>query len=433
MAGKLTAAAVKSLVAKGKPGATADGGGLYLRVTAPGMGKWTLRYMLGGKAREMGLGSSADVSLAEARVKAEGQRPLLRAGTDPIKAKAEAAEQAARDAALATTFEEAARMVVKERQPGWRNPKHGTQWLATLSAYAFPVIGKRPVAALNTDDVLAVLRPIWQRVPETASRVRGRIEAVLDASRAKGWRTGENPARWKGHMAELLPPPRKVRAVAHHPALPFERVPAFLTTLGKHDGAGALALRFAILTAARTGEVRKATWRELDLDSAIWAVPGSRMKAGKLHRVPLAPEVVALLKAHRPEEVEPGAVVFPTVTGKAPSDMTLSAVVRRMNEPAGGASPDAAPAWCDLEGRAVVPHGFRSTFKAWTLARAFPDHLSERALAHTDKDKVRAAYARGDLLEERRPMMEAWAKYCLAAAASVADLATEKAKRKASA
>jgi len=190
-------------------------------------------------------------------------------------------------------------------------------------------------------------------------------------------------------------------------------------------GPAPLRCVFAILTAARTGEVRKATWRELDLDNAVWTVPGNRMKAGKLHRVPLAPEVVALLKAHRPEQVEPGAIVFPTVTGKAPSDMTLSAVVRRMNEPAEGAGPDVPPAWCDLEGRAVVPHGFRATFKGWSLAAGYPDPLSELALAHTDKDKVRAAYAREDMLEQRRPMMDAWAEHCVNSSSTAARLAAD--------
>ncbi|MCW8086604.1 tyrosine-type recombinase/integrase [Sabulicella glaciei] len=428
MAGKLTAAAVRGLVAKGKPGATADGGGLYLRVTAPGAGKWTLRYMLAGKSREMGLGSAAEVSLAEARIKAEALRPALRAGTDPLEARRAEAEAASRAAAAATSFEAAARHVCQERAAGWRNPKHAAQWLTSLETHAFPLIGAKPVSSIGTEDVLAVLRPIWTRVPETASRVRGRLENVLDAARVKGWRSGENPARWRGHLAALLPQARKVRAVRHHPSLPVQRMPAFMAALARHHGAGALALRFAILTAARSGEARKTTWGEVDLEHAVWVVPGARMKGGIVHRVPLPGPALDLLRAIRPAKPDPKALIFPTTANTAPSDMTLLAVVRRMNQPSRGAEAS-APLWVDKEGRAIVPHGFRATFKGWTLARGYPDHLGERALAHVDHNEARAAYARDDLLEERRPMMEAWAAFCTAPAASVADLASARAQR----
>ena len=419
--GKLTAVAVRAArhdPAKGaRPVRFGDGEGLYLQV-APGDTKsWLLRYTLRGRAREMGLGPVGEppekVSLAKARILAAQARALLREGKDPL-----AVRDAARAAALQSeadaavqTFKVAAEALVASKRPGWRNAKHGDQWLSSLKAYAFPLIGDMPVSRIGTDDVLRVLRPIWERVPETASRVRQRIEAVLDAAKVKGWRTGENPARWKGHLAGELPSPRKVKRPQHRPALPWQQAGAFMEALSEHDGNAALALRFAILTAARTGEVRGMRWKEVDLENAVWTVPGTRMKAGTTHRVPLSPAALAVLEAVRPLSTGAGGLAFPGGRRDRPlSDMAISEIVRCMN---GNMIKDELPRWRDHEGRAVVPHGFRSTFRDWAgETRPEGREVVERALAHAIRDKAEAAYARSDLLEKRRVLMDAWAEHC---------------------
>ena len=401
-----------------------DGDGLYLQVAPtnkdgePGSTKsWLFRFTLHGKAREMGLGPVGDppggVPLAEARKLAAAARASLRDGRDPIAARQEHKAELRRKAleAVERTFKAAAEALVKAKSAGWKNEKHAAQWTATLEAHVFPIIGDMPIARVGTDDVLRVLRPIWEKVPETASRVRQRVEAVLDAASVKGWRTGDNPARWRGHLAGELPPPRKVQRVAHRPALPWQQMGTFMAALADREGAAALALRFVILTAARTGEVRGMRWREVDLDGKVWAVPGDRMKAGKLHRVPLSPAALAVLADVRPLMKEPNDLVFPGGRKAVPlSDMALSEVVRRMNE---GGEEGALPRWRDIEGRAVVPHGFRSTFRDWAGETRSDGHdVVEAALAHTIKNKAEAAYARSDLLERRRPLMEAWAEHC---------------------
>ncbi len=414
--GKLSVATVRSLKHpsnSGRPVRFGDGEGLYLQV-APGDTKaWLFRYTLNGKSREMGMGPVGEppegVPLAKARQLAAAARAVLRTGRDPIGERdgERAARKQAEAEAKERTFKAAALALVESKRAGWRSAKHGAQWLATLEAHAFPVIGDMPVSAIGTDDVLRVLRPIWERVPETASRVRQRMEAVLDAARVKGWRTGENPARWKGHLAGELPQPRKVKRVAHRPALPWEHMGAFMAALDERDGIGALALGFVILTAARTGEVRGMRWREVDLDTKVWTVPGDRMKAGKTHRVPLSPAALAVLETVRPLSKGADDLVFPGGRANRPlSDMSLSEVVRRMNE-------GAAPRWRDAEGRPVVPHGFRASFRMWAgETRPEGREVVEMALAHTIKDKAEAAYARSDLLEKRRPLMVAWAEQC---------------------
>jgi integrase len=418
--GRLTAATVRAAKHPSnsqRPIRIGDGDGLYLQV-APGHTKsWLLRYTLRGKAREMGLGPvgelPAGVPLAKARALAGEARALLRDGRDPLveRETVRVARRRAEVEAGERTFRAAATALVDSKRSGWRNAKHAAQWLATLEAHALPMIGDLPVAAVGTDEVLRVLRPIWERIPETASRVRQRIEAVLDAARVKGWRTGENPARWKGHLAGELPQPRKVKRVRHRPALAWQDVSAFLSALTERDGISALALRFVILTAARTGEVRGMRWREVDLEAKVWVVPGDRMKAGRLHRVALSPAALAALAEVRPLMKRFDDLVFPGGRqGKPLSDMALSEVVRRMNE---GVEDGAPPRWRDAEGRAVVPHGFRSTFRDWAgETRPEGREVVEAALAHTIKDKAEAAYARSDLLEKRRPLMDAWAEQC---------------------
>jgi integrase len=264
---------------------------------------------------------------------------------------------------------------------------------------------------VDTAAVLEVLRPIWERVPETASRVRGRIEAVLDAAKANGWRTGENPARWRGHLAAMLPPPRKVKAVEHQPSLPWQLIKDFIPALRTRDGMAARAVEFAILTAARSNEVRGMRWAELDLETGVWTVPAKRMKAGRAHRVPLSAPAISLLHSMRPDTPSAAALVFPGAKkGSALSDMSLTAVLRRMNS----VDKDKTPPWLDPVQRVpITVHGFRSTFRVWAGEEThYSREVVEAALAHTIKDRAEAAYARTDLLERRRPLMEEWARFC---------------------
>jgi len=428
--GRLTAVAVRNLrhdPAKGAvPIRIGDGGGLYLLV-APGDAKsWVFRFKRDGRERWMGLSGLEAVPLAEARALAAEARRLLAAGRDPL-AEREREQQAA-DAG-AVSFEQAAQALIAAKRAGWRSEKHAKQWLSTLG-HAFPVIGQRSVGAVETADLLAVMQPLWQRVPETASRLRQRIEAVLDFAVAQGWRPagGANPARWRGHLAAILPAPRRVKPVRHAPALPWQEVPAFMAALAEREGMAAQAVAFAILTASLSGAVRLMRWREVDFEARVWIVPPTNMKAGRLHRVPLADAAMAILEALRPLASDPDGLVFSSArAGRPLSDMALSMLVRGMCHD--GLPEGAPPRWRDTEGKAITVHGFRSCFKAWSLAAGWPDHLSEAALAHADRDKVRAAYARDDLLEERRPMMQAWAAHCLGRRGAVVPLAPARASR----
>jgi integrase len=427
MAGRAGGLTAKGVAAAKHPGGMArpirigDGQGLYLQITATGSKSWLFRYRLKGRDREMGLGGAdpdgrrGGVTLAEAREKAAAARRMLREGQDPLDHReAEKASQKAAEAdatAQVRTFESATEAMLAARESGWSNPKHRAQWEATLRTYAFPKIGSMDVRTVSTDDVLSVLRPIWDRTPETASRLRGRIEAVLDFARVHGWRQEENPARWRGHLAEVLPKPQKVKRVEHRPSLPWRDVPAFMQALRAREGLAAQALVFVILTASRTGEVRLAKWQEFDLEQAVWTVPAERMKAKRRHRVPLCPATLAILEAAKVNRRGHDSLIFPSPTRQvALSDMTLSAVIRRMNEDAGGE----LPRWRDAEGRPVVPHGFRSSFRDWAgETRQDGREVAEAALAHTVRNKAEAAYARSDLLEKRRVLMTAWAEWCL--------------------
>lgn len=433
---KLTALTVRSKTCppeSRRPLRFSDGGGLYLQV-APGDTKsWLFRFTRYGKGREMGLGPVGEppgaVSLAEARKLAGEARALLREGHDPIEARRERKAEIRRTEleAAERTFKAATEAFVKVRAAGWKNDKHAAQWSSTLEQYAYPVMGDMAVAKIGTDDVLRVLRPIWERVPETASRVRQRIEAVLDAARVKGWRTGENPARWKGHLAGELPAPTKVKRIAHRPALPWQQIGAFMAALKGHDGMTAKAIRFTILTACRTGEVRGMRWREVDLDAKTWTIPGDRMKAGKTHRVPLSPLALAVLNEVRPLMKSSANLVFQSSKRDTPlSDMALSMLVRGMA--CDGLAKDEPPRWRDGEGRAVVPHGFRSTFRDWVGETRNDGHdVVEAALAHTIKNKAEAAYARSDLLKKRRVLMTAWGEHCSRPAGDVVELAKRRA------
>lgn len=432
---KLTALAVRSKTCapdSRRPVRFSDGGGLYLQV-APGDTKsWLFRFTRYGKAREMGLGPVGEppggVPLAEARKLAGDARALLREGRDPIEARRERKAEIRRAEleAAERTFKAATEAFVKVRAAGWKNDKHAAQWSSTLEQYAYPIIGDMAVVKIDTDDVLRVLRPIWERIPETASRVRQRIEAVLDGARVKGWRSGENPARWKGHLAGELPAPAKVKRIAHRPALPWQQIGAFMAALNERDGMAAKAIRFTILTACRTGEVRGMRWREVDLDTKVWTVPGDRMKAGKTDRVPLSPVALTVLEEVHPLMKSVGDLVFPSSKRETPlSDMALSMLVRGMA--CDGLAKDELPRWRDGEGRPVVPHGFRSTFRDWAGETRNDGHdVVEAALAHTIKNKAEAAYARSDLLEKRRVLMNAWGEHCNRPSGDVVDLATRR-------
>ena len=389
------------------PGRYCDGDGLYLLVKKTGKRFWVFRYKVNGsKLREAGLGRAGEgrncVRLAEAREKASELFRQVKAGIDPLTARdaALAASKAAQqDATIkGITFGEAARRYIDAHAASWRNTKHAGQWTATIDTYATPFFGEIPVSEISTTHVLAAIEPIWTTKAETASRLRGRIESILDYAKARGWRTGENPAAWKGHLSLILPARSKVAKVKHHAALPWMEAGTFMMELQHQKGVGARALRFAILTAARSGEVRGARWREIDLVGATWTIPAERMKAGREHRVPLTQQALAVLAevaAARTSD-DPAALVFPGQSGGRPlSNMSVTAVLRRM------------------ERGDLTAHGFRSTFKDWAAeSTAYPAELSEMALAHTIGSKVEAAYRRGDLFEKRRRLMADWGQFC---------------------
>lgn len=407
-----------------KPGVHIDGGGLMLMVKPTGAAAWTFRYTAGGRRRDMGLGAARGpyaIGLAEAREKAAEARKLVAAGIDPLAARdAEEETRAAAEAAAklaaerqAMTFTAAADRFLAAHEPGWRNAKHRAQWSMTLREYAAPHFGAVPVAEVATHHIEAALRPLWHEKTETASRLRGRIEAVLDYATVHGWREGANPARWRGHLDKLFPRRAKVRVVAHHAALAWQDVPAFIKALRAREGASARALEFAILTAARSGEVLGARWREFDLDAGLWTIPAARMKAGREHRVPLSAPALAVLAGmldSRPAgDADP--LVFPGAQkGKPLSSMAMMMVLRRMNTARAGQ----APRWRDpVTGEAVTPHGFRSTFRDWAgETTAHPREVVEHALAHRLGDRVEQAYARGDLFAKRRRLMDEWAAFC---------------------
>lgn len=366
--------------------------GLALQIAQSGAKSWIMRYPDGNKRKEMGLGPYPDVGLADARRRAREEREKLDKGIDPINERRMAQSAMRAQSAAAITFEKAALAYIAAHESGWNNLKHAQQWRNSLKTYAYPHIGALLVRDIAVSNVLQVLEPIWSQKTETASRVRSRIELVLDWSAARGYREGLNPARWRGHLDKLLPKPSKVSKVEHHNALPLDEMGAFMLALREQVGMGAKALEFAILNASRSGEVRLATWDEIDLTTNMWVIPAERMKAKREHRVPLSETAVKLLEG-LPRMANTN-LVFPAPRGGALSDMTLTAVLRRMEVDA-------------------VPHGFRSTFKDWASERtAYPGEMSEMALAHAIGDKVEAAYRRGDMLERRRKMMNDWAEFC---------------------
>jgi len=375
------------------PGYYPAGGvpGLAMQVNPAGARSWILRVKVGAKRRDMGLGAYPGVTLAQAREKARQARERIDQGQDPILERERARSLLRAAQVSAISFEGAARKFVDAKSAEWSNDKHRKQWLATLVQYAFPVFGLVHVTDIRQEHVLQALEPIWSTKTETASRLRGRIENVLDWAKARGHRSGENPARWRGHLDKLLPAPKKIAKVEHHAAVPVDDAPAFYGALLQRDGVAAQALQFAMLTAARSGEVRGATWAEIDLEKALWVIPAARMKAGVEHRVPLGEAALAILRSL--PRIEGTEYVFAAPRGGQLSDMSLTAVMRRMGLP-------------------YVPHGLRSTFRDWAAEKTnYPRDLAEKALAHTLDSRTEAAYQRSDMIERRRVMMDQWATY----------------------
>ncbi|XKF14677.1 integrase arm-type DNA-binding domain-containing protein [Halomonas sp. BLK-85] len=391
--GKLTSKAVQKLAKEGKKGMTGDGQGLYLQITAGGSVSWIYRFKLNSKQRYMGLGSYPDVSLALARERAGDHRKLVKNGLDPMGVQGEQ-EQATE---ATPTFNNCAARYIKSHRRSWRNSKHARQWVSTLKAYARPIIGTKPVDEVTTQDVLKILSPIWTSKTETAKRVQGRIENVLDYAAAHNYRDPVNPARWRGHLDKLLAKPSRVKKVTHHPAMPYEVVPAFMAELRGYSSISAKALQFLILTATRTSEVLRSEWPEIDLENETWTIPADRMKARREHRVPLSRQAMELLT--QLPRVNGNPYVFPGARqGRPLSNMAMLQLMRGM-----GYGPDG-------EHGDYVPHGFRSSFRDWTgEVTSYPRDVAEMALAHTIENKVEAAYRRGDLFEKRRAMMQEWA------------------------
>jgi integrase len=382
-----------------KPGLYGDGNGLYLQVSNRNTRAWIFRFMMAGRPRKMGLGEVARVKLADARKKAIAAHSLVVDGIDPIEDRKEKRARAAAEKAKSIIFRDCAKAYIEAQKSGWKNAKHASQWESTLETYAYPIIGSLPVNVIDEGHILKILEPIWNAKTETASRVRGRIEKVLDLARFRKARVGENPARWKGHLDQYFPKRSQVAPVEHHPALPYSQLPAFMQKLRKREGVSARALEFTILTIARTGDTIGATWSEIDEHDKLWTVPKERLKGKKGgrkrdHVVPLTDEALAILN-DLPRE---GDCVFPGGTeGQGLSNMAMAEVLKEMGFP----------------GDVATVHGFRSTFKDWCSEQtAYPNELSEIAMAHTVPDKVEAAYRRGDMREKRRRLMQDWADFC---------------------
>jgi integrase len=388
--GKLTSLSVRNAKRRGLYG---DGGGLFLQVGATGAKSWIFRWKQGGKFRVMGLGPAHTVSLAEARDKALACRKLRLDGIDPIEDRRARRAGQQLDAAKAMTFKQCGEAYVSAQKAAWR-ARTLSAWENTLGAYAYAAIGNLPVQAIDVGLVLKVIEPIWSAKPETADRVRGRIESVLDWATARGYRAGDNPARWRGHLENLLPRHTKVRRVEHLAALPYPEICPFMAELRAQESVAARALEFAILTAARTGEVIGARWSEISIADQLWTVPENRMKARKEHRVPLSEPALAIIE--RMQALRTSEFVFPGGrANRSLSNMSLLMLLRRMNR------------------HDVTVHGFRSTFRDWAAeCTAFPAEVAEMALAHAVSDRVEAAYRRGDLFQKRRQLAEAWARFC---------------------
>lgn len=388
---ELSALEVKRLTTPGRH-ATGNVAGLLLVVKESGAKSWILRTVIAGKRRNIGLGGYPEISLAQAREKARNIKDQIEQGIDPVEQKRATRRALAKQQTEKMTFSKAAQLCHEKKSSEFSNEKHKKDWIRSIETYANPVIGDMPIDEIELPHILKIFEPIWQERTETATRLRQRVETVLTWATVAGHRTGDNPARWKGHLEAILPKPTKIKKTSHFKALPWQEIGAFMQELRNRDGMGARALEFIVLTAKRSGEVRLATWEEIDFENKAWSIPGERMKNGKPHTVPLTDDAIKLLKALPRFEGSP--YVFPAARGGPLSDMTISAVCKRMKVDA-------------------VPHGFRSTFRDWAAENtSFPREVCEQALAHTIENKVEAAYRRGDLFEKRRRLKDAWASFC---------------------
>jgi integrase len=393
--GKISAISLKRL--ERTAGLHGDGGGLYLASDGKQQCSWVFRFMIDRRARTMGLGSYPAISLAKARELAGEARGLVAQHIDPLEQRNGQRAAARLERLRAITFDQARDGYLESHSAGWRSPKHRAQWKRSIEAYVSPIIGKLPVNAIDTPHVLKVLQPIWARIPVVASRVRARIESVLDWAKARGFRNGrENPARWRGHLDKLLPAKSKVHKVEHHPALPYAELPAFMAELRKQQGMSAMALQFTILTAVRSDEVLDATWPEIDLVAKVWTIPEDKMKKQRKHCVPLSAAAIAILENVRvPGSDGPVFVSWRKNVGKRLSPNAMLRVLARMGR-------------SDL-----TTHGFRSSFRDWAGdCTEFPREVAEAALSHAVGDATEQAYRRGDAFEKRRQLMDAWATYC---------------------
>ena len=380
----------RTVISKKRRGRHSDGDGLVLQISKWGTKSWIFRYERDGRERHMGLGSLSTVSLAMARDAAQKCRQLLLEGRDPIDQRNAELRRSRLEAAKRVTFRECGEAYIATHQAGWRNAKHRAQWSSTLRVYAYPTIGDLTISAIDTPVILKCLEPIWQTKPETANRLRGRIESILSWAAVRGLRSEDNPARWRGHLDKLLPAPGKVRSVKHHAAMRYSDVPQFMTELRALEDTSARALELTILTAVRTGEVIAALWSEIDFAAKVWTIPAERMKAGREHRVPLSKRAIEILGS-----LPRGEYLFPNRGGRPLSNMAMLKTLERMGH------------------SGVTVHGFRSTFRDWAAEMTpYPNHVVEMALAHAIGDKVEAAYRRGDLFMKRRRLMEDWAKHC---------------------
>lgn len=396
--GKLTTKGVQKLVRESNPGMTNDGDGLYLKIGKGGGASWIYRFRWNGKLRDMGLGSFADISLSEARELASEQRKFVKQGIDPLAAR----EKRVDKEAVPVTFTHCAARYIQSHRRSWRNVKHARQWVSTLKTYVRPAIGTQPIEDITTQDILKILTPIWTVKNETAKRVQGRIENILDFASAHGYRDPVNPARWRGHLDKLLAKPSRVQKVSHHPAMPYDQVAAFMSSIQFYNSLSSKALQFLILSATRTSEVLNAEWHEVDIAKATWQIPAERMKTNREHRVPLSEQAMNLLLSL--PRVKGNNHIFPGMkAGRPLSNMSLLQFMRGLGYGPSG------------EKGNYVPHGFRSSFRDWTgEVTSYPRDVAEMALAHAIENKVEAAYRRGDLFEKRRAMMQEWADFTLA-------------------
>lgn len=415
---KLTARAV---AATKNPGYVSDGGNLWLQTSPSGTKSWVFRFTLNGRAREAGLGSVNDVPLADARERARAYRLLLAEGIDPIEHRAAMRAKNAAESASAISFAQATERFIAAREGEWRNAKHGQQWRNTLATYCEP-INAMHVGLIDTPAVLRVLEADWATKTETLSRVRGRIEQILDWCTVRGYRKGENPARWRGHLDKLLSAPKKIKKSTHQPAIPWQSMPEFMVRLrAEQEGVAARCLELVALTGVRSGEARGMQWREIDKDGAVWVVPAERTKRNRQHRVPLSAQALALIE--KLPKLAGSPLVFTSSRGGELSDMALTAVLRRMH--------DVKAIPCDTAGRAPTAHGLRSSLRDWAYeATAHPREIVEAALAHSNGDQTELAYKRGDALERRRTLLVEWAGFLDKQPAKVESISAARAEKK---